>query len=256
MRKFFCILMVFCVIFLWACSGKAEGTTNAEPQLDIVQQPEVAVSIISTPFVDICVPKAFEGNVVHDIAAEDPYTVCFKTVDGTELFTLVFNGAGDILLGTLVSDGQNTVIRMNVPELDPEHENYEHDSLYQDGVNTVIRFLDENNDFHAGALLETANVELMDIETPLMTLKYPAKWRQIVQIDVLDNCVKFSNEGTPLFDLLFVECDGYLLGMYKDMPVYLIDYLAETDEQLTMQEDVNVILQNLMRDSNFVAAQS
>ena len=82
-------------------------------------------------------------------------------------------------------------------------------------------------------------------------MKYPAKWREDVQIDVSDDGVRFSNNGTALFDLLFHECDGYLLGSYNGTPIYIIDYPVDDAEQANMQEDVNVILQYLMDDPSF-----
>ena len=92
---------------------------------------------------------------------------------------------------------------------------------------------------------------VFDIDTRIVTMKYPAKWREDVQIDVSDDGVRFSNNGTALFDLLFHECDGYLLGSYNGTPIYIIDYPVDDAEQANMQEDVNVILQYLMDDPSF-----
>ena len=41
---------------------------------------------------------------------------------------------------------------------------------------------------------------VFDIDTRIVTMKYPAKWREDVQIDVSDDGVRFSNNGTALFD--------------------------------------------------------
>ena len=82
-------------------------------------------------------------------------------------------------------------------------------------------------------------------------MKYPAKWQDKVEISVSDEGVKFSASGVPLFDLVFAEGDGFLLGTYNGTPIYIVDYPVETEEMLAMQEDVNVILQYLIEDSNF-----
>ena len=63
-----------------------------------------------------------------------------------------------------------------------------------------------------------------------------------------------------LFDLSFVDVnDGFLLGTYSGIPIYIIDYEIKEDnytedevfDMYCMQEDVNVILQHLMEDPNF-----
>ena len=54
---------------------------------------------------------------------------------------------------------------------------------------------------------------------------------------------------------MFVECDGYLLGTYKDTPIYMVEHPVENEEQAAMQMGVNTILQELMQDPNFVVNQ-
>ena len=109
--------------------------------------------------------------------------------------------------------------------------------------------------FVVGDALEKEDSSTLDISTSIVTMKYPSKWREKVQIEVEDNGVKFSNNGTMLFDLMFIECDGYLLGTYSGTPIYIVDYSVNNDEQAIMQEDVNVILQYLMEDKNFIINQ-
>ena len=90
-----------------------------------------------------------------------------------------------------------------------------------------------------------------EIQTSLVTLYYPSRWKEKVEIEVLDNGVKFSAAGTPLFDLMFEECDGYLLGTYQETPIYMVEYPVETEEQAAMQAGVNTILQHLTEDPSF-----
>lgn len=254
MKKYFVtILVLICALALCACgadTAKPDGSETPDVQEELPQEEEKVVTI-TTPYADICVPENFEGNVIHEVVSEEPYTLTFKANDGTELFTLVFNGTGDILMGTLVGEAENTVLYMNIPELDKDSENYAEYCTYQEAVNTIMSRLVKDYTFHINELVEVEDTSTTDIKAADIPLKYPAKWKDKVQTEVTAGGVKFSNNGTPLFDLVFTECDGYLLGTYKDTPIYIVDYPVETDEQAAMQEDVNVILQYLMEDPNF-----
>ena len=87
-----------------------------------------------------------------------------------------------------------------------------------------------------------------EIVTPVVTLKYPSRWKEKVQVEVLEKRVRFSTAGVPLFDLVFEECDGYLLGTYQETPIYMVEYPVETEEQAAMQAGVNTILQHVVMD--------
>ena len=76
-------------------------------------------------------------------------------------------------------------------------------------------------------------------------------WKDKIDTEVTDGGVVFSTDGAPLFELVFSEGKGSLLGVYDGTPVYVIYHEAKTDEQKAMLEDVNVILQNLMKDKKF-----
>lgn len=254
MKKYFvCVLAIVCVLALCACgtdTTKPDDSETPDVQEELPQEEEKVITI-TTPYANICVPERFEGNVTHEIVSEKPYTLTFRANDGTELFTLVFGGTGDILMGTLVGETENTVMYMNIPELDKSSENYAEYCTYQEAVNTIMGHLTKDYTFHINELVEVEDNSTTDIRTDVVTLKYPAKWKDVVQTEITETGVKFSNNGTPLFDLIFSECDGYLLGTYKDTPIYIVDYPVETDEQAAMQEDVNVILQYLMEDPKF-----
>ena len=250
MKKIFALLL--CVVYLClftACGVDRKGVGSTTS--DIV--PEEKTMIVSTPYADLCVPDSFEGVVTDNVISEDPYTVSFQVIaDKTELFSLVFGGHGDILVGTLIGKDENTVVYMNIPKLDSGNKNYDTYCGYQEAVNTIMTHLTEDYNFKVDELVEDIDTSTFDIETSIVTLKYPNKWKEKVQVKVSDDGVKFSNSGTPLFDLYFVKCDGYLLGTYKNTPIYVVDYPVKTDEQIAMQKDINVILQDLMADSDFV----
>lgn len=253
MKKLFSIILALsCLLSLCACGTaddeKEAGTTKTP---DTQDQAEEKVIVIKTPYADICVPKSFDGNVANEVTSESPYTLTFMANDGTELFTLIFNGTGEVLMGTLVGQSENTVIYMNVPTIDEENENYETYCGYQSAVNTIADHLEKDYDFRINEAVPDENTATADVEGAPIPMQYPEKWMNAVQTEVTKDRVKFSNNGTPLFDLVFTKCDGYLLGTYKDTPIYIIDYEVSTDEQIAMQEDVNVILQHLMDDPNF-----
>ncbi len=92
-------------------------------------------------------------------------------------------------------------------------------------------------------------------KTDLVTLHYPEKWKSKATVNTEKNVVHFYNGKTPLFDLRFEECDGYLLGTYSGTPIYMVEYPVTKEEDIAMQQDVNTIIQNLSKDKNFVINQ-
>ena len=250
MKKIVALVLSFvCLMAFNACGIERKGVdVNTSESVS-----EEKVLKITTPYADLCLPETFDGVVANKVISKEPYTVSFYAIaDKTELFSLVFDGSGDILMGTLVADEKNTVIYMNIPKLDSSNKNYDTYCGYQEAVNTIMTHMASDYTYKINELVEDGDTSTFDIETSVVTMKYPNKWKDKVQVKVSDEGVKFSNDGTPLFDLNFIECDGYLLGTYKNTPIYVVDYTLKTDEQMAMQEDINVILQNLMSDSNFV----
>ena len=154
-------------------------------------------------------------------------------------------------MGTIIGEKSNTIIYMNFPEINSSLENYDEYCGYREAINYILNGLENDYDFVANEVIEWEDSTTFDIKTSVVTMKYPNKWKDKVQIEVLDDEVKFSNNGTPLFELVFSECDGYLLGTYNGISMYYVDHDVFTDEQAAMQMDVNVILQHLMEDSNF-----
>ncbi|MDO4811339.1 MAG: hypothetical protein Q3985_05265 [Eubacteriales bacterium] len=242
MKKYLsAFLMMLCIVLLCACGEQAESNGVA-----------IDGATVQTPYAELTVPADYEDHVTTTVVSQEPYVLSFSAKDGTQLFTLSFGKESEDLLGTLKLDDQNVVIYAAFNELDKKNENYAAYSEYQDGINTILQGMIANNDFAAGEIIEYVDNSTFDIKTPVVTMKYPMRWKDKVQIDVSEEAVKFSSNGTKLFDLLFVECDGYLLGKYKDMPIYIVDYNVATDEEIAMQDDVNVILEHLTEDTSFV----
>lgn len=247
------ILFALFALSLTACGkdNNAKVSTPDETAAASVTEKEALVEI-TTPYAVLKVAQSFDAHVYYEETSKDPYTLSFFSMDDkTKLFSLVFNGEGDVLLGTIIGDKANTVIYMNPEKLDKASLNYEANLGYQEQVSDIINGLIADYDFVPDKAIESSDNTVFDIKTSVVTIKYPNKWKDKVTIDVSDDGVKFSNNGTPLFDVMFTECDGNLLGKYKDTPVYIVEYSVDSEEQIEMKEDVNVILQNLMKDPDF-----
>lgn len=243
-------IMILLLSALLALALCACGAEKAEDSADAEENP----GSLSTPFAELSLPEEFEDNVESEVTSEDPYTISFKAKDdGTELFSLVFGGDGEdgILMGTLPGEDENTVVYMQIPELEEKDKNYDSHASYQEGVNTIMDGLAKDNGLVIDQIVEKEDDSTFDIKTSVVTMKYPAKWQDKVTVKVGKEKVKFSNGDTPLFELVFKKCDGFLLGTYDGTPIYIVDYKVDNDEQAAMQEDVNVILQYLMEDKKF-----
>lgn len=262
MKKFLAVLMaILCLAALVACSDDEQTPPEATEEVPgIVESTDIS---IETPYCDLVVTKEFAENVKSEVSSEEPYTVSFRMIsDDVELFSIIFGGETEDLLGTLLLENENVVMYAAFNEFDSEDENFETYCSYQEGISTIIEHLISDNDFIVNEIIEKEDTSTFDIKTEVVTMKYPDKWKDKVTVEVTDEAVKFSCGNVQLFDLSFVDCDGCLFGTYKDTPIYVVDYALNkanySEEQYielcTMQEDVNVILQALMVDSNFELA--
>ena len=246
MKRLAILIMAFLLVMILCACGDSRSTFEGEEigEGQVIQLP--------TPYADISVPKEFEKNVVSEVIEESPYTVIFKTkTDGTELFTLYFDDSGNILMGTLIGENENTVVSFDLADLDASDKYYEKNCVYQEAVNTILSHFVTDQNFAVNEVVIPEDTSIMMIETPYVALQYPSKWKDYVRVSMEEDTVRFFNEDVPLFDLIFGETDGYCLGTYRDIPLYIVDYPVETDEQAAMQDDVNVILQHLQEDADF-----
>ena len=98
------------------------------------------------------------------------------------------------------------------------------------------------------------------IEAAGLKLQYPLRWQEQVSIDVDTNTATFSFENEKLFTLFFNCPDkGNVLGTVcgdKNIVITILDYDVSNDNAVSMQEDVNVILQHLIEDYDFVAGEA
>ncbi len=253
MKKLIALLaaVVVCFTLLAAC-GQNKGNEGATQ--DSVSKLTDKTSTVTTPYVDLCVPESFEGKVDSKVTKEEPYTLTFyATEDDTELFSVVFNGSGDTLMGTVVKDGKNIVMYVNVAKLDKKAKNYDEYVGYQQAVNTITNHLSEDYDFRFQEEISSEDDgAVYDIKTSVVTLQYPKKWKDKVTVKEEDGIVSFTEGDTPLFDLYFKQTDGNYLGSYDGTPIYIVEHKVESDEHKEMIHSVNVIIENLSKDDKFV----
>lgn len=254
------LLLLACVLTAVSCKKAEQSIDNTENLPDETvemnvptDQEEEGITFV-TPYVELTLPSLFDGNVDAKVVSEEPYTLAFvRSDDQTELFTLYFGGETGDVLGTLMLEGQNIVIYVSFAELDETDVNFKQNSRYQEEINTIVGYLVEDG-FAAGEAVEYEDTSVFDIKTPVVTLKYPNKWKDKVQVEVSEEKVQFYYNDRLMFEMCFFECDGYILGWYKDTPMYMVHYGPESDEEELMQEDINVIIEHLNEDPDFVSA--
>lgn len=213
--------------------------------------------LIETSYCNLHLPIEYSDKITAKV--KDKKVEFIAIEDESDLFTLYFNEEAENLLGTVIKDSQSIALYAEFAKLDNKHENYELHCEYQESVNIIIENLKKEYEFVEGVIVEVDNVETFDIETDVVTLKYPKKWKEKVTIEVGETKVSFTMKDTPIFDICFEEGYGSCFGFYEDTPVcivsYAIDEEAHSEEEYLMmcemQEDINVILNNLMQEKGF-----
>ena len=240
----------------------ADSETNGTSAVTEPTEPRVFFSI-ETPYATLRAPEEFGTEVKTSVVSEDPYVLDFSTTKDAELFKLHFgDGAGD-LLGTLYNGEKPVVLTVEFADIDPNSADYETNARCQLGVGTIIDNLIADYGFAPNEVPTEEFSESFDIETSVCTLRYPSRWKDLVQIDVSEDAVKFVYQNAPVFDLYFTEDvdpdSAFLLGTYAGTPIYVVSYRAEeglTEEELTnyyaMQANINFILEHLNEDPQFV----
>lgn len=214
---------------------------------------------VETPYCELTLPDSFKGNVEYSVTTETPYTVEFMAVDGTSLFSIIFGGETENLIGTIVGEKANTVVYATFASFDKTNPKYDEYSRYQQGINTIIEHLISDSGLVADTIIDYDDGSTFEIKTSVTTFLYPSKWKDLVTIDNKSDRVVFLYKEEKLFELVFDNCDGTLLGTYKDTPIYVISYTIDDEKYseeeyhdiCSMQYDVNVIIEHLSTDENF-----
>ena len=202
---------------------------------------------IVTPDVTMKYPTKWKDKVTVSVGNDG---VSFSN-GSTFLFSILFDSNEGNILGTVLLENKSVVLTVKSGDFDKSSPDYEQNCACQEDINVILQNLMKDYEFVAGEKIEYEDNSTFDIVTPVVTMKYPTKWKDKVTVTVTNDKVSFVNNGTPLFDLVFSDDEGYLLGTYSGTPISIIDYPVTTDEQAAMQEDVNVILSFLFDDPNF-----
>ncbi|MBO4468583.1 MAG: hypothetical protein J5766_04720, partial [Clostridia bacterium] len=148
-----------------------------------------------------------------------------------------------------------TVVYLNIPKIDPETEKYTEYCELQEAPYEIVDRLKEDYEFISGDdLSEDDNGETFDIKTPIVTLKYPEKWKDKADIAITDDSVTIMRNGQEVIKLSFSGDEGYLLGEYNGTPVRITTYSGDDRELAAMRDDGDIMLDHLMRDPAFKRA--
>ncbi len=253
------VLIFALIISLSACGGNGQGSgaTNDEAAVSATSDEALKNIQIGASKGDTYAIEA--GGLVLKYPAKwkDKVEVTLSdnrasfTRGDDKLFDILFNSDKGNVLGTVKGDNYTVV---SVVDYKTDKADAELTEMVND-INVIINNLSKDYDFAVGERIVDTDSSVFDIKTSVTTLKFPSKWKDKVKVDVTDDGVKFSSGDTKVFDIMFVEGDGYLLGKYNDTPVYVIDYPVKEQEQMEMQAGINVILSNLREDSNFKEAE-
>lgn len=256
MKRFLLIVLVLALLItMSACGSDTKKDANTETK-DISQtdatetgdaeptDAERSAYTIKAYGIDLKYPEEWKDKVEVEIADDK---AAFSAGE-TKLFDLLFNSVEGNVLGTVRGEAYTVI---SVIDYVIEDDDVELLSMQKD-LNFILQNLEKDYDFVEGEALWTDDDETFEIQTSVVTLRYPLKWKDKVTVDVSDTMVCFSDGDTKIFDLIFEESEtGYLLGTYGDTPIYIIDYPVETSDDSAMLADINVILKYLQEDDNF-----
>ncbi len=223
----------------------------------ITQQQETGDDVIvQTPYCELVVPGEFYRMTEYRVSGDNPCTISFwSKKDGTQLFSIVFDSKAPYLLGTLMQEDRNVVVYAELPDVSYENQNYQELSrLQEDGINSILSHLIADTDFVLNEVVEYNAT--FSISTEVVTLRYPLKWKDEVDVKVSQQKAEFYCGEYHLFDISFVKCDGILIGRCRDIPIYVIPYdldtfslSEETSLKLSeMQEDVNTLIECVLEE--------
>lgn len=256
MKKIIILLCFLFCVFMTSCSSINSNDKNPVEEID-----DIELFYIATPYCDLAIPNEYKNIIGTKVLSNNPYTIKFEVLENNQhLFTLFFGKETDNLLGTLPLNEGNVILYADFGAID---ENVDGNGVfnYQGCVNTIIEHLEKDNNFLIDQIITDTEKETFTIETNIVTLHYPKKWQDVVDVKITDNLVKFSTGEIPLFDISFEEGTGDLLGYYDNEPIYLITYSIDEESMnsdeyfkyLSMQHDINVIIDYLLKDSKFAS---
>ena len=259
MKRLLLLVLALVMLFsLAACDSGSGGESESEDETTAASgaegsqveatEPDVSTYTIKAGGLELKYPEKWKDKVTVDVTDDKAAFTCGKV----NLFDILFNSEEGTVLGTVKKDDEYIVLTVVDYELKKADTDL---AEMQTDLNVILNFLEADYDFTIGERLSEVDDSTFEIKTSVVTLQYPAKWQDKVTVKVEDDVVKFSDGDTPIFDLILKKSDkGYLLGTYKDTPIYVIDYPVESDDDMAMQADINVIIKYLQEDENFTIA--
>ena len=224
-----------------------------------------------TPYGTLYFPKTWEEFLRIDVQEGASYTLTYLADLGSgktqELFAISFGGSMDSAVGTVTAGGKTVAVNLSVSEFVPGEDwtDEEVNTVYamQEGLNQVMESLDLQP---VGDAVQTGD-DAMTIETPYGDLRYPAKWKDLLDLEMSDAegyTVTFraaleGHEPVFLFAVHYANGKGIAVGTVTDSSGSTVDVGLEIQElaldgswsdsdRLTvaaMQEDLNFLLSEL-----------
>lgn len=232
------------------CSNKTNESNVLSSDTDITdsENKDNENFDIKTDYITLYFPNKWKESV--NIKINDDIVSFSALPDDIKLFDIMFGKNEGDIIGTLSINENNIPVSVKTYDIDNNLEKYDEYREMQEDINTVINMLENDKNFSYGAFEDKS---LYEIETNVAKLYFPKNRENEVDIAVSDNKVSFSCENTSLFDIYFGGSEGDLLGTYNDTEIRLVMYDINDDKLNAIQEDVNVIIENLEKDSNFAS---
>lgn len=255
---------LICFLILALITGCSEKNMNAAKETDISKNyavenintdETIKTYKIETEVFDMKYPKRWENKV----SIEQSNNCISFVADETHLFDIMFNSDEGEVLGTIKKKDANIVLSVKMYELDVENKNFDDYTIMQEDINIILDNLEKDYNFVVGSAINFESRELFEITTKHVTLYYPIKWKEKININTNKDVIRFSSNGIDLFSILFNSSEGNLLGTYNGINVTVIfndieqNDLSDSEylEYVAMQEDLNVILEKLCEDEKF-----
>lgn len=257
------IAVLFCCI---SCRSVRPDNTVDDPVTNEAETTarnnhlDVETYTVETRYCNLKYPAKWEGKVKTEIFDNYGYIVKF-IADDVSLFDFEFVEGNGVLLGTLVTDSENVVIKITSYDLEHEMQDYDIYAEMQSDIDVIIENLMADYTLELDEIIEPEEESVFEIKSSLVALYYPTKWKESILVETSENRVKFSCNSVPLFDIVFGDNENVSpLGYYKDIAVSVTTHDISSDFYTdseyvylrAMQEDVDVVIEGLLSDENFI----
>ncbi len=268
------LLTAAACLMLAGCGSLQSGNTSDTTHI-YAGESESDVFSIETSFGEIKYPAKWADSVIIDKDDEPSGIIRFKyKVNETPIFDILIGRKDGKLLGFINSEGKKISVSVNMHPMYSNDKNYAEISKMQEDINVIFYYLSEDYDFELYAEGDSTEINsevesVFYIETSVATIRYPQSRKEFADISVNEGetvIVEFSakDSGVKVFDLILGETEDTLLGTIStesgEIPVRAEFYDLDPDSSdyldcCGMKEDINVILEGLVSDYNFIYAE-